>query len=95
MCQLCDSLMSENAHHLLFECSFFQVTRTKLWCYVKDEMPTAMKHDVEQISAKRRTEYLLSGLHCDYVQEWSNIYRAIAEFCYTMYRTRRDIQDSA
>ena len=93
MWQLCDKLVSETAHHLLFECNGFQVTREKYWKYVVDEIPPAMMQDVEGMSATRRTEFLLSGLNCDYVPEWANIYKVIADYCYAMYKERRDTTD--
>jgi hypothetical protein len=92
VCTLCDTIEIEDICHLLFKCPRFNDIRNAKWKHVQDTAPLAMTMELDKMSAERRTVFILSGFQCDYVEEWNTLYTSVADFCYDMYKTRRDCE---
>jgi hypothetical protein len=91
-CTLCDLHEVENATHLLFKCSRFCQLRSARWQEIRDATPPALTAEIDNMNSERKTAFILSGFHCNYTQEWYDIYASVASFCYDMYQQRRDCQ---
>lgn len=90
-CTLCDNNVTETADHLLFKCTLFQDTRNAKWIHVIDNAPIAMIREFERMSDVQKTKFILSGFSCDYTEEWCKLYQSVLEFCYSIYRARRQL----
>ena len=61
-----------------------------MWSNVVDIMPAAMANCLNELMNCEKLKFILSGLNgASYVIEWENIYGAIVEFVYAMYRARQ------
>ena len=57
-------------------------------------MPLPMKLAFLNMSSKEKALFILSGLNCDFCQEWMYIYRAVAVFVYEMYKYRKKLHNN-
>ena len=95
MCSLCKRCATENANHVLFECTSLITCRTAEWSKVLSSMPYAMAQWT--LENEQQTEniigMLLSGLGGSYVSEWNPIYKAILNFVWNLYDNRQRMYD--
>ena len=91
MCMLCDKNVPEYPYHMLFDCDAFDTIRVCQWNNVLNTIPDAMRQDIEHMKSNKKTEFIMSGMHCNYVDEWNEIYQVMIDFCYAIYRERRDL----
>ena len=73
-CQLCNSHDLGNVCHVLFECTELCAVKTPFLVTVHRCMPAAMNDYFRMFSNKQKTVFLLSGLKCEFVEEWADIY---------------------
>ena len=73
ICLLCDKCVSEDPHHMLFDCTIFDTMRTDLWYNVLRVAPDAMREELEIMNSRKKTEFIMSGMKCDYLDEWCDI----------------------
>ena len=52
-------------------------------------MPSPMRESFLNMTDSEKTIFLVSGLNCDFCQEWLYLYRATAVFVYEMYKYRK------
>ena len=91
-CSWCPGPVVETAAHLLFECERFDEFRQRKWQAVTDSMPHAMVDCVGSLNASDKLKFILSGFNgCKYEQEWENIFEAVIDFIYEIYKQRRMI----
>jgi hypothetical protein len=88
-CHLCTEHVNESVDHLLFDCKHFTNIRKQLWHDACVVLPPAMVYGFDKMSSVEKTVFMLSGMNCDYISEWNDIYIAIANFIYGMYIERR------
>ena len=88
ICRLCSSGEPEDLAHLLFVCEFFQGLHNTLWNNVISEAPFAMLAELGLMSPWQRTRFFMSGLGDSFIPEWENLYDAVLEFIFTMYKCR-------
>ena len=74
-CQLCNSHNLGNVCHVLFECTELSAVRTPLLVtvYTCRCMLAAMSDCFKIFSNRHKTVFLLSGLKCEFVEEWADI----------------------
>ena len=84
-CQLCNSHDLGNVCHVLFECTVLSAVRTPHLVTVYRFMPAAMIDCFKMFSNRQKTVILLSGLKCEFVDEWADIYKSIVYFIAEMY----------
>ena len=84
-CQLCNSHDLGNVCHVLFECTELSAVRTPLLVTGYRCMPAAMNDCFKMFSNRQKTVFLLSGLKCEFVVEWADIYKSIVYFIAEMY----------
>ena len=87
-CILCGLYLNESCVHILFQCSAMDERREHWLNSIKSLMPTAMLEGFTEMSILHKCEFLLSGLHNCYVQEWDALYGAVAQFVWDLYRCR-------
>ena len=91
-CHLCG--MSESPKHILFECPKLVNPRTQSWEGVLGVMPHSMMIDVDQLNMADKTAFILSGMNsASFIVEWADIYYQIANFVYSVYKTRMLLYD--
>ena len=84
LCQLC-SMYSRLCHeHVLFECPALVNERVKRWTRVIESMPAALISSIDCMNTSEKLVFILSGLNCEYVSEWRDIYEEIANFIFYM-----------
>ena len=88
-CTLCESQSVENVKHLLFECSGLDDVRLPLWNNVMDSAPQGMRDSLENEDAYSRAIFIISAMSSDFVPEWSELYSAFLNYCYTLYMARQ------
>ena len=66
--------------HVLFECPAL----VKRWARGKQSIPEALISSVEHMNTSEKTVFILSGLNCEYVSEWIDIYKEIVNFIFYM-----------
>jgi hypothetical protein len=91
MCTLCDSNQVETPQHLLFECAHFEDMRSYLWQRVISACPQTIREELLQTGVERRTGFIMSGFHTEYVDDWSDMYCSVLDFCCALYVARRNI----
>ena len=70
--------------HVLFECPALVNERVKRWTRVIEPMPAALISSIECMNTSEKLVFILSGLNCEYVSEWRNIYEEIVNFIFYM-----------
>ena len=84
LCQLC-LMYSRLCHeHVLFECPALVNERVKWWTRVIESMPAALISSIECMNTSEKLVFILSGLNCEYVSEWRDIYEEIVNFIFYM-----------
>ena len=91
LCTLCDAGVTETVDHMLFGCSRFRDIRDQMWDIVIDNVPIAMAQELYNMNNTQKTEFIISGLRCEYTHEWSSVYKTMINFCYEIYSTRREM----
>ena len=88
-CQICTSFDSETFVHTVYHCDKLDNIRRRLTDNLEECMPQNMWTDYTVMSCPQKLKFLLSGLMCDkYVPEWHDIYLAISDFIYELFRAR-------
>ena len=88
-CQLCKACVHESAQHVSFYCSELEAVRRGAWDRVKSTKPKGMVdslHNPNDIIKR-----MLSGLGGNYIREWDDIYKAFAQYIYSIYKTRAEL----
>ena len=95
LCQLCSSRSSDSPDHILFACEALAPQRHTLWESVILEMPVPMRNTVIEMTNLEKVKFILSCCNECYVDEWRNLYKAIANFVYKIYVKRSHLYDNA
>ena len=65
-------------------------TRQCWWPKVYDAAPSAMRAGIDTMNNEEKAVFLVSGFRCDYTPEWEELYIATINFCYVLYKQRRE-----
>ena len=79
----------DDPKHILFECESYSRVREFYMRYLLFLMPSPMRESFLNMTDSEKTIFLVSGLNCDFCQEWLYLYRATAVFVYEMYKYRK------
>lgn len=93
-CFRCESFVIDDVKHILFDCESLSRVRDFYMNYLLFLMPLPMKLSFLNMSSKEKALFILSGLNCDFCQEWMYIYRAVAVFVYEMYKYRKKLHNN-
>ena len=93
VCPLCTDNVSETAYHMFFDCKTFTNSRANLWREVEHTVPVAMLEELNRMNSRQKSEFIISAFRCDYTEEWSDMYMAIANFVYHMYKKRQSLNE--
>ena len=93
-CFRCESFVIDDVKHILFDCESLSRVRDFYMNYLLFIMPLPMKLSFLNMSSKEKALFILSGLNCDFCQEWMYIYRAVAVFVYEMYKYRKKLHNN-
>lgn len=85
ICALCINGQQNNILHILFQCEALADDRIDLWQAVCDSAPKQLAHELRNMTVTKQCEYLLNALKCDYVKEWSKLYKAMMFYVCTLY----------
>ena len=94
-CGLCVTWALENAQHVLFECTANEDTRGREWRKLLNALPPAMAAQYAQYSHEERLKCILAGPAGPVINEWKDVYGAMSEFVYKMYKSRAQQYDRA
>ena len=84
-CELCADHSQNDITHILFDCRFLDDIRNAQWQNVIDKCPSALSDSINVMSSKEKCSLLLSGLNCEFICEWYEMYSAILDFVYQVY----------
>lgn len=90
ICGLCKRSGLETPIHVIFECEELDSFRKNDWPKVLNSMPNAMARQVNVWPNKQKMQFVLSGLNCQYVREWDEIYINIVLFIHRLYKLRSE-----
>ena len=93
-CKICESFEAETAEHILFKCNALEQYRSILWENVLLKLTEPLKESVMQMTHNERTVFLVSCLNESYINEWRDLYKAIANFIHKMYVHRALLYDN-
>ena len=93
ICKLCDVYTTESVWHFLFDCINVNlaVVREEMLKTIYNVMPTPMRIYLTNLTSKEKACFLLSGMKCNFTQEWQNMYSAILSLTYKMYKVRKSL----
>ena len=86
--KICDKDESETKEHIMLQCTGLNDIRERYLEIVKSLMPPAMLVDFLGLNISNRCHFLISGLNNIYVNEWDNLYGAIADYVWQIYSAR-------
>ena len=72
------------------QCSRMSEHRSAYVSRIKSSMPTAMADSFEKMGMSGRYQFLLSGLHNTYEEEWISVYSIIADYIWETYKSRAE-----
>ncbi len=89
LCHNCDMFERETTHHVLFKCKALSAIRLQMWTQVLNNCPKGeLENELCRMSDEKRTAFITSGLCDTYIQEWSLVYKAIADFINVLFKEK-------
>ena len=61
------------------------------WDYILSKVPDAMSETLQFMAPREKTEFILSGFNCGYVNEWDDIYMMLMMYCVQKYEQRQKL----
>ena len=83
-CYRCDVQARVCTPHILFQCTFLEEFRTRLWHQVEECGPPTLIRHLNCMPIEDRCSFVLNGFYTSYTAEWSELYQALATFVYSM-----------
>ena len=85
ICMLCTERSADSPCHVLFQCARLNHVRTIYNHNIVNSMPHAMRDHYNNISDTEKLPFICAGLPI----EFSTVLKAIADFVFNMYKTRK------
>ena len=89
-CRLCEERQHDSPEHMLMRCPRMSEQRLTYVSRIKANMPTAMADCFERMGTSEIYQFLLSGLHNTYEEEWISVYSIIADYIWEIYKYRAE-----
>lgn len=89
MCTLCQMYVTEDILHFLFECTHSVPSLNQFWDSIKIIAPLSLAVEMQKMSPSKLTTFCMSGFHCRYVPEWSEIYHVVCKYIHDLYIKRQ------
>ena len=86
VCEHCEIPVIRSIEHVLFQCYFMRCMREKLWSLVTIECPKQLRDEMNMMTDKERSIFILNCFNCKYISEWRDIYSAVINFIYYMWK---------
>ena len=97
ICKLCNSRSKDDATHILFDCDGLRIFRAAAWIRVIQMMPHGMICEIQDMTSREKTIYLMSCLGGSHIPEWTNVYVQIVNYVHDIYQQRasmyKEIED--
>ena len=90
MCTDCDcdcDIAIDSVEHKMFKCEAVNNERIKYWNKIIAVCPVQLKNEIEKMTLKDSSVFILNGLGNCYIQEWNDVYCAIAMFVHNIFNT--------
>ena len=86
-CPLCTYMVRADVPHILFKCTCQSLCdkRAELRSSIIQLCPPRLLHELDKMNVVTKTIFVLSGLGSSYIQEWSPLYKVLADFVFTIY----------
>ena len=88
-CRICNSVLTDDCKHILLHCPGMTETRERNIELIRYNMPPAMLISYDKMNEYEQLVFLLSGLNSRSTSEWPDLYEAIAQWLYEIYRRRK------
>ena len=85
ICMLCTERSADSPCHVLFQCARLNHVRTIYNHNIVNSMPHAMRDHYNNVSDNEKLSFICAGLPI----EFSTVLKAIADFVFNMYKTRK------
>ena len=82
ICPCCTAMVTNNVHHILFECQCNKDVREVLWNNVAVHCPKALFTEINNMSNSTRTTFILNAFYVKFEREWKLVYDALSLFIY-------------
>ena len=93
ICGICGLRDRDGPEHILFSCPSLTNTRNILMQPILQAMPNAMREDFLCLDNFNKTQFLVSGMNCNFTIEWISIYKRILIWINEMYAERKKIYE--
>ena len=87
-CLLCKSRVKDDVYHVVIDCTKTTQARDIFWSRIYDNMPLAMRMNLQEMRKKQVVDFILSGLGERYLREWDDIYVNIVLQIWELYQNR-------
>lgn len=86
LCSDCDNMENDSVEHKMFKCEAVGNDRAIYWNKVLAVCPVQLAKEIVIMSLKDRSVFILNGLGNVYINEWNELYCAIALFVFNMFK---------
>ena len=93
-CRICEGFDYDTAEHILFTCEALEPYRNNLWDNVLSKMTEPLKQGIMNMIIEDKVKFILSCCGECYIDEWTDVYKSIADFVYKMYVHRALLYDN-
>ena len=73
---------NNSIEHILYQCEGNSIVRCQSWEKVLDLCPGSLGIELNRMSKRDRTRFILNGFNCQYISEWKDTYNALIKFVY-------------
>ncbi len=88
VCNKCNSYQQRDYEHILFECTYLEHERSKLWINFIESCPRNMACDINLLNNTDKTNFLLNCMNNTYEREWHDIYKSLIDFVYWIWAVK-------
>ena len=80
ICKCCEMNVVNDAVHILFVCPCNSELRNMLWNEVKNSSPSVLFSNMERMSFREKTRFVLNACDSYYVHEWKSMFDALSNY---------------
>ena len=90
-CKMCFERARDDVPHILFECNRLKTVRDAAWEKVISSMPVSMRTDVNSMTPREKSVFILSCYGNTCIPNWTDMYLETINLVHKMYKERADI----
>jgi hypothetical protein len=84
-CHLCCMYKTNCIEHILFECTISDDIRCAMWNNVVETCPQQLVYEMNSMSLRNRSFFILNAFMSKFVMEWTEIYMSVGTFVHDVY----------